>query len=71
MRRFFEERPTPRNVGTLRDSSATSMDESWGNGVEGDIEIGRRVGVYRAEIALGLLKTNVFEKVLWRKVKER
>ena len=67
MRRFFEERPTPRNVGTLRDSSATSMDESWGNGVEDDIEIGRRVGVYRA---LGLLKTSVFKEIIV-KVKEK
>lgn len=28
MRRLFEERPVPRDIGTLRESSATSMDES-------------------------------------------
>jgi len=28
MRKLFEERPIPRDIGTLRESSATSMDES-------------------------------------------
>ena len=64
MRRFFEERPIPRDTGTVRESSATSMDESGGNGVESDIEVGRRVGAYRAEIALEMLKMSVFREIM-------
>jgi len=35
-----------------------------------DIEMGRRVGAYRAEIALGPLKTSVFRELIVEEGKE-